>query len=100
VKEVNKEREDCRANKVSAEIAENRVRRELLEKRAFRVIRVQEEIKESVEIRGRMEILDQWVSQDYKENQVKKDCQVIEENKVTRDQEAIEAINWRIIIFY
>ncbi len=51
VKEVNKEREDYRANKVSAEIVVNKVKKDLLVKRVFRVIKVQEEIREKEEIR-------------------------------------------------
>jgi hypothetical protein len=92
VKEVNKEREDYKANRVSEVIAVNRVKRELLERREFQEIRVPEEIKASVEIKARMEILDQLVSLVCKEKQVKKVCQVIEENRVTKDQEGIEVI--------
>jgi hypothetical protein len=99
-KGANKEKEDCRVNRVSAVIAVNRARRGLLERRAFRVIRVPEEIRASVEIRGQMEILDQWVNQDYRENQVKKEYQVIEENRVIRDQKDIEVTNWKIIMYY
>jgi hypothetical protein len=92
VKEVNKEREDYKANRVSEVIAVNRAKRELLERREFQEIRVPEEIKASVEIKARMEILDQLVSLVCKEKQVKKVCQVIEENRVTKDQEGIEVI--------
>ena len=100
VKEVSKEKEDYKANRVSAEIVENKAKKELLVRRVFRVIRVPEEIRVNVEIRERMEILDQWDSRDYRENQVKKDYPVIEENRVTRDQKDIEVNNWKIIIFY
>jgi len=100
VKEENKEREVYRANKASVEIVVNRERRGLLERRAFRVIRVQEEIKASVEIKARLVIVDQWESRDYRENQVRKVYQVIEENKVIRDRKDIEVINLKIIIFY
>ena len=91
-KGVNKEREVYRANRVSAVIAVNRARRGLLERKEFQEIRVPEEIKASVEIKARMEILDQLVSLVCKEKQVKKVCQVIEENRVTKDQEGIEVI--------
>jgi hypothetical protein len=100
VKGVNKEREDCRANRVSAEIAVNRVRRGQLERKEFQEIRDPEGIRVSAVIRGRMEILDQWENLDYRENRVKKDYLVIEENRVIRDQEDIEVINWKIIILF
>jgi hypothetical protein len=99
-KGANKEKEVYRVNRVSAEIAVNRARRGLLERRAFQVIRVPEEIRASVEIRGRMVILDQWESRDYRENRVKKDYLVIEENRVIRDRKDIEVINSKIIILF
>jgi hypothetical protein len=100
VKGVNKEREDYRANRVSVEIAVNRVRRGQLERKEFQEIRDPEGIRVSAAIRGRMEILDQWENLDYRENRVKKDCQVTEENRVTRDHEDIEVINYKIIILF
>jgi len=96
-KGANKEKEDCRVNRVSAEIVVNRVRRGLLVRKEFQEIRVPEEIRASVEIRVRMEILDQWESPDYRENQVKKEYQVIEENRVTRDRKDTEETNCKII---
>ena len=80
-------------NKENVEIVVNKVRKELLVRRVFWVIRDLEEIKESVEIRVQMVILDLWVNQDCRENQVKKECLVTEENRVTRDQEDIEVTN-------
>jgi hypothetical protein len=51
------------------------------------------------EIREQMEILEQLENQDCKENQVKKDYWVIEENKVTKVQKDIEETNQKLIIF-
>jgi hypothetical protein len=103
VKEENKEREDYRANKANVEIVANKVRRGQLERKEFQVIRDPEEIKVSAAIREQMEILDQLENRDCKENQVKKDYPVIEENKeikVREDIEVIKTINYKIIIFY
>jgi hypothetical protein len=47
-----------------------------------------------------MVILVQWESRDYRENRVRKEYQVIEENRVIRDQKDIEVTNCKIIIFY
>jgi len=89
VKEANKEKEDYRVNRVSVVIAANKVKRDLLVRRVFRVIRDPEETRASVVIKGQMVILVQSENQDYKENQVKKGCLDIGENKVTRDREDI-----------